>query len=264
MKFKLFRPSTYVVGVAGGATGETRETERTCNSANAITALRHQEFEFKQLINEMENYEGGELTSQEEQQKANYIKYLENMNKEGGYVNIEFFVENEFSDDARFMKAFDDRYNNSYILICVLVTTVVEGIINTFISEMCIEKGIESRFDEFQFESLLNKWTITPKTFFDNYEFDKGKALYSSLKELIKHRNSIIHCTGTVTLNKKKVINSSFVARESTEREILFLKRSISLPKRLTEHLINYMEKEKRKNFLLSCGYNHEIHTFNT
>ena len=146
----------------------------------------------------------------------------------------------------------------------MLAATVVEGLINTFISEMCIEKGIESLFEGFQYNSLLNKWTNTPKVFFNNYELDKRKVLYFTLNELIKHRNSIVHCTGTVTLNKKVVIRSSSVVRKSTEEEILFLKRCFSLPKKLTEHLLSYMEKENRIGFLLSCGYNKEIETFNT
>lgn len=258
IKFNL--PMSCIQGTSSidGSNGKVVQTEHSSNLMFTKMALKKQKVEFEKLIDEMQGFDNPPLSPQEEDHKIKLIEHYEKLIEKGAFVDIKFLIDNQFSEQSRFIKAFDDKYHNSYILICILASTVIEALINTFIAQACIDKGIESVFEDFEKNSLLNNWTNTPKIFLDNYELDKGKEAYAILKELIKHRNCIAHGKSTVTINQEKLIDGKSVVRKATDKEIPFLKKCLDLPDNLIVNLIHYMDNEQAKRYLFSCGYYHD------
>jgi hypothetical protein len=256
IKFNL--PKSCIMGLSSidGSNGKVEQTEYSSNLIFTKTALKRQKIEFEKLIGEMKGFDNPPLTQKEEEHKNKLIEHYRQLNeKEGTYVNTEFLIERQFSEESRFIKAFDEEYNCNYILICILVSTVVEALINTFIAQACIDRGVESVFEDFEYNSLLNKWLNTPKIFLNNYELDKGKEAFATLKELIKHRNCIVHGKSTVTINQEKLIDGKSVTRKTTDKEIPFLNKCLDLPDKLIVNLIKYMDEEQANKYLFSCGY---------
>ena len=133
--------------------------------------------------------------------------------------------------------------------IVILTCSVLEAYINYYLAL----KTTAGQFKILEKAKLIEKWTITPSLFIQDYKFDKSTALYSDLKRLIETRNRIVH-TKPYIVNDGELIHEGYFP-EWHKSEHQFIKRYFSLPLDLLKQLAGQENSEITSTLAITSGY---------
>jgi hypothetical protein len=120
------------------------------------------------------------------------------------------------------------------ISVVVLTCALLEHNISFYLSAKCDA----ARFDDLQWESLVNKWTTVPKEFVPAYDLSPGSTLLRDLKTVVGRRNKIVHARPMLSIEGGH--RHSGNEPRTALNENLFMERCATLPYCLLENLLKF------------------------
>jgi hypothetical protein len=139
-----------------------------------------------------------------------------------------------------------DRLNSIFLNVSILATTLLEALINLYLSIKCVESKKQEIFGMIESADIKRKWQSAPIVFLDGYELLFNSSPGQELKELIDIRNAFIHYKPTVIdTGNGQEISGVNVDKEHIRKyaeKLRKIKAFLGLPKQLLAHLHRYGE----------------------
>ncbi|MDT8376495.1 MAG: hypothetical protein RQ867_07115 [Mariprofundaceae bacterium] len=204
-----------------------------------IDALHDEEAKLAALIEEMRSFDPTQLTKEEIEKRDNKIKEVKELDPKITEQELDYY--RKVDVPALFMGRFYDRLERLSAKIILLSACVIEASINEYIAFKIDEAGDHDLFNDIEKIDIIKKWTLVPRLFNKNYQFDKSGQLYQRLLELKRNRDAFTHYKITMERSGKKVLKGSPHPRpgETMQEEAEILMEYSKLPAALVKHLLD-------------------------
>ncbi|MDA2930000.1 hypothetical protein MYX84_08660 [Acidobacteria bacterium AH-259-O06] len=116
----------------------------------------------------------------------------------------------------------------------LLAASCVEAVANLYLGL----RASPGQFAILERATFLEKWTVGPTLFLEDYDLPKGGELYQDLKRVHVARNALVHLKEEVSEGGAVLHQGSLP--KSAGDEHVFLSRCRSLPERLVSHLATF------------------------
>jgi hypothetical protein len=136
-----------------------------------------------------------------------------------------------------------DQLNALFVNIAITASTLLEALINLYLSIKCLESGNQEVFEILERARFDQKWRVGPKIFLEGYELLCSSSPGQDLKELIKIRNALVHYKPQVDnkLDNRGLKGSDFDI-ESYSEKARKINIFLELPGKLLRHLYRHNE----------------------
>jgi hypothetical protein len=146
------------------------------------------------------------------------------------------------NDDPDLQAETCDAVETAKLALIVLLASYIEAVSNLYLSM----KLDTAQFELVERSSLLDKWLTVPSFFLPGYQFPAGTSLHEDLVTLIKRRNGIVHPKPELSRDGKVIHRGNLPASEVEHGKV---KKWLTLPKRLADHLHQYDHSQDGEGF---------------
>ena len=214
----------------------------TTTSAEYLTlidALHEEQAQLAILIDEMNSFDPTQLTEQETKMQTNRRERLKELNPEMNEQKLDDHI--KLNPTSLFQLRFHSRLERLSAKIILLSSCVIEASINLYIALKIDESGDHGLFADIEKMDVIKKWTLVPRMFNKDYQFNKGGQLYERLNDLKKNRDAFTHYKITMERGGKKIFKGSAHPRpgKTMQEEAKILMEYAKLPISLVKHLID-------------------------
>jgi len=242
--FVAIHPYSQLAALPQSFTGDSigMTDEGTTTSAEYMTlidALHEEEAQLMRLISEMASFDPSQLTAQEVKAQTKRRESLKDLNPEMSERELDNSL--RLNPKSLFALRYHHRLERLSAKIILLSSCVIEASINLYIALKIDEAGVHELFADIEKMDIIKKWTIVPRMFNKNYQFDKRGQRYQRLIHLIKNRNAFTHYKITMERSGKKVLTGSPHPRpgKTMQEETKILMEYCKLPIGLVKHLMD-------------------------
>ena len=142
-----------------------------------------------------------------------------------------------------------EQLNSIFVNVTILATTLLEALINLYLSIKCIKTERKDLFKMIESVDLKKKWKSAPVIFLERYDLSFSSSPGQELKELIEIRNTFIHYNPKVIdRENSKGISGVTIEKPRIQKyseKVRKIKVFLALPKHLLPHLYGHGETAK-------------------
>lgn len=133
--------------------------------------------------------------------------------------------------------------------VTILATTLLEALINLYLSIKCIKTERKDLFEMIESVDLKKKWKSAPVIFLERYDLSFSSSPGQELKELIDIRNTFLHYNlKVIDRESSKGISGVTIEKPRIQKyseKVRKIKVFLALPKHLLSHLYGQGETAK-------------------
>lgn len=193
---------------------------------------------FNDLVLEMDSFVPRPLTDYDTERHAQFDLFRKS-NPNHSDESIAKFVDDLItlaaSERVQFSDRFSNRFMSLYVMIAILSHALCEAAINAILAMGLAQIGSHDLFSALEKAEFKEKWRVGPKSFFPNYELNRGTAVFETLNHLTKRRNALVHNKIHLHVGERKVLEGSNFERLTFQDNVRWTRRFFSLPYDLSE-----------------------------
>lgn len=135
----------------------------------------------------------------------------------------------------QFHTTFDARIKKLYVSVLFLSQSLCEALINSVLTLTFHDHEVSPLLGVWDKVNLLDKWTLGPRTIKRDYNFDKGSALFATLREMVEERNTLVHYKPMIKVEGTLIQKGIPFKWRGYEDTMEWIGRFLSLPFDLAE-----------------------------